>query len=99
MTYVLLARYEALTPELLMVQILRGVRLYVVAGVSKGSSAFKSNALFWVIMQREVIISHRPYSPHNKSEERCSQLLRGRSLKSHIVLSRSQDPGVLGPRR
>jgi hypothetical protein len=81
MTYVLYARYETLTPELLMVQFLRGVRLYVVPGVSKGSSAFKCNVLFWVIMQRVVIISYRPYSLRNNSEERCSQLLRGRNLK------------------
>jgi hypothetical protein len=55
MTYVLFARYEALTPELPMVQVLRGVRLYAVPGVSKGSIAFKSNALFWVIQQRVVV--------------------------------------------
>jgi hypothetical protein len=54
MTYFLFVRYEVLTPVLLEVQVLRGVRPYVVRGVSKGSSAFMRNALFWVITQLVV---------------------------------------------
>lgn len=86
--------HEALTPVLLMIQVPPGV--CIIPGVSKGSSAVMRNALFWVTGQLVVVIPFRPQ--RNNPKERCSQLLRSGSLISRIVLSCSQDPGVLGPR-